>query len=143
MIQINYINIIISLLTFVSFAKADFFQEFFQQGHGQQQQHHGQQQFFQQGHGQQQQQQGSFDMESAQLNSNCEKYLCPSTFECVDSPVDCSCQFPKSQIKCILPNKKDFICIPKVKSDELHDDQKSIVEIRDCDWLIKAWNGLV
>ncbi|GMF08443.1 unnamed protein product [[Candida] boidinii] len=141
MIQINYNTIIITLLTFVSFVKADFFQDFFQgqQQHHQQQQH-GQQQFYQQGQGREQ---GSFDVESAQLNSNCAKYLCPSTFECVDSPVDCSCQFPKSQIKCILPNKQDFICIPKVKSDELHDDQKAIVEVRDCDWLIKAWNGLV
>lgn len=85
---------------------------------------------------QQQPQQKQFDYQSEQLNNDCNKYLCPETFHCVDKPLDCPCPFPDSQLKCTLPDKSNFVCISK-------SEKKEGVEVRDCEWVNNAWKGLV
>ncbi|GMM36462.1 Lcl2 protein [Saccharomycopsis crataegensis] len=86
------------------------------------------------------------------LNSDCREYVCPATKQCVKSPIECDCPFPSSQIKCILPGKTNYVCISKpaiVDNDELQkkydDPHKASKErnkgVRDCGWVIDAWNG--
>jgi hypothetical protein len=104
-------------------------------------------------HHQQQQQQQRVSFEDEFLNDKCDKYLCPDTKECVKSHLDCPCPFPKSQLKCILPDKKNYVCIskPATKDHEvnaIYDDpikgpKASIQGLRDCGWVNKAYKGLV
>ncbi|CDR40893.1 CYFA0S05e05622g1_1 [Cyberlindnera fabianii] len=125
------------ILLLASTANAQFFNFF---GNQQQQQ-------------QQQQQQPSVNFESSFLNNGCNRYLCPDTQACVNKPMDCPCPFPSSQLKCVLPDNSNFVCISKpATSDEklngLYDDPvkgpKAAVEgMRDCGWVNKAYNGLV
>lgn len=83
------------------------------------------------------------------LDSQCEKYLCPDTLECVSSPKKCPCPFPSSQMRCPLPNG-DFVCISKPAGDfdrRYDDPEKNYKvdakndEIRDCGWVKRAWQG--
>ncbi|ESX01406.1 hypothetical protein HPODL_05169 [Ogataea parapolymorpha DL-1] len=76
-----------------------------------------------------------FDYQSKQLNTDCSQYLCPETFACVASPVDCPCPFPDSQEKCVL-DKKNYVCIAKMDKKELRDFKG---EVRDCKWVQKHW----
>ncbi|OEJ90995.1 Long chronological lifespan protein 2 [Hanseniaspora osmophila] len=102
---------------------------------------------------QQQQHQQQVSYEDSVLNSQCDGYLCPVTRECVKEKIDCPCEFPKSQLKCILPDKKNYICISKpatsnAKLANLYDDpvqgpQQRIKNMRDCGWVEDAYKGLV
>ncbi|CDK27839.1 unnamed protein product [Kuraishia capsulata CBS 1993] len=85
-------------------------------------------------------QQQVFDYQDKQLNANCDRYLCPETFACANSPIECPCPFPNSQTKCILPDKSNFVCIPKLTLEEIKGAEKG-VEVRDCKWVEKAWKG--
>lgn len=105
------------------------------------------------GHRQQQQQQQPKNYEQEFLNNKCERYLCPDTQACVKTAADCPCPFPKSQLKCVLPNTENFVCISKPATHDkalnaLYDDpvkgpKASVEGQRDCGWVIKAYNGLV
>ncbi|CAI7240134.1 BEM_collapsed_G0037400.mRNA.1.CDS.1 [Saccharomyces cerevisiae] len=68
--------------------------------------------FFNFGHHQQQQQQQQQSYEDQVLNNPCDGYLCPTPLTCVAQQKDCPCPFPKSQLKCVLPDNK-FVCISK------------------------------
>ncbi|KAH3901943.1 Lcl2p SCDLUD_001728 [Saccharomycodes ludwigii] len=131
--------LILGLLSLLPFTSA-FFEEFFQQGFFQHQQNH------------QQKQQVSHE-ESVLNNNECSKYLCPETKACVDKPIDCPCPYPASQLKCILPDNKNYVCISKPAVDdpklmELYDDLEKGPKqhnegVRDCGWVIDASKGLV
>lgn len=69
------------------------------------------------------------------LLAGCDGYLCVDTMSCVSSPVDCPCVFPNSQIKCVLPNKKSYVCISAPADGD--------PAPRDCAFVEKAYNGLV
>lgn len=89
-------------------------------------------QFFQQQHRQQQQQQQrevSHDHEAVFMNIKCSGYLCQDTLACVSGPVDCPCPFPNSQEKCVYPGGEGYVCVSKGD--------------RGCEWVDKAYNGLV
>lgn len=87
-------------------------------------------QFFQQQHHQNNQQdQQKHDLEAIFMQSKCDKYVCSDTLDCVDSPNDCPCPYPNSQIKCTFPDNEGYVCV-------------SIGE-RGCDFVEKAFNGLV
>lgn len=86
------------------------------------------------------QEQESFDYQRQQLDSDCNKYLCPESFACVSKPIDCPCPFPDSQQKCVLPDKKSYVCIAKTDKADLKDFKG---EIRDCSWVRKAYKGKV
>lgn len=91
-----------------------------------------------------QQQPNSF--EDTVLYDPCPNYLCPDTLTCVKSAKDCPCPFPKSQMKCKLPNNK-YICISKPAShdpkiNEIYDDlvegpKANLPGFRDCGWILK------
>jgi hypothetical protein len=68
-------------------------------------------------------------------NYNCNGYICEDTLACVKRPVDCPCKFPNSEIKCILPGGKNYVCISKPADN----DPKP----RDCKFVEKAFKGLV
>lgn len=96
-----------------------------------------------------QQPEGGNSFEQQVLESKCAKYLCPNTMECVSSPKDCSCPFPSSQLRCILPNGEP-LCISKPAGDfgGVYDDLKSNWKadakddnVRDCGWVSRAWLG--
>ncbi|PVH20872.1 hypothetical protein CXQ85_004382 [Candidozyma haemuli] len=83
------------------------------------------------------------------LDSQCDKYLCPDTLECVASPKKCPCPFPSSQMRCPLPNG-NYICISKPAGDfggKYDDPEKNFKvdaksnDIRDCGWVKRAWEG--
>ena len=67
--------------------------------------------------------------------AGCEGYLCEDTMTCVHKPVDCPCVFPNSQIKCVLPDQKSYVCISKPAEGD--------PEPRDCDFVARAYKGLV
>lgn len=100
----------------------------------------------------QQQQQARVSHEDSILNNQCSDYLCPDTQECVKSALDCPCPFPKSQLKCVYPGKKDFVCIskpaskdPKVNAqydDPVKGPKVSIKGYRDCGWVERVYKGL-
>lgn len=93
-----------------------FFDQFFQQ---QQQQNK-----------QQQQQRQKHNHEAVFMQTTCDKYVCSDTLECVETPGDCPCPYPNSQVKCPFPDHEGgYVCV-------------SIGE-RGCDWVEKAYNGLV
>lgn len=88
------------------------------------------------------------------LNSDCKEYVCPGTKQCVKTPIDCDCPFPSSQLKCVLPNKKNYVCISKPaiidndKLQQVYDDPVAGPKahnkgVRDCGWVTDAWNGKV
>lgn len=81
-------------------------------------------------HQQQQQQQQQLDIQSEFKNSRCDKYLCQDSLKCVNTYLDCPCPFPDSEIKCVLPDKKNYVCFSKDSG-------------RDCKFVEKAWKGLV
>lgn len=95
---------------------------------------------------QQQQQQEARSYEDTVLDNPCANYLCEDTLACVKSAKDCPCPFPKSQLKCKLPNNK-YICISKPAShdpkvNEIYDDpvkgpKAKIAGFRDCGWVLK------
>ncbi|KAK9472829.1 uncharacterized protein V1510DRAFT_416183 [Dipodascopsis tothii] len=62
-------------------------------------------------------------------DAECTDYLCPDTLACVKKPVDCPCLFPRSEEKCILPDKSNYVCISK--------------DGRGCAFVDKAWKGEV
>ncbi|KAK9377381.1 uncharacterized protein V1513DRAFT_436217 [Lipomyces chichibuensis] len=62
-------------------------------------------------------------------NVQCNDYVCQDTLACVKKPIDCPCVFPDSEEKCMLPDKKSYVCISKVG--------------RGCSFVEKAWKGLV
>ncbi|ODV63836.1 Lcl2p ASCRUDRAFT_73603 [Ascoidea rubescens DSM 1968] len=107
--------------------------------------------FFGGGQGQPAPEKTPFEVEF--LNSDCKGYLCPDTQACVDKPIDCPCPFPSSQLKCQLPDKKNFVCIskPAVNNEKLmalYDDpvkgpKQKHKGVRDCGWVIQAWKGEV
>lgn len=84
------------------------------------------------------------------LDSECPNYLCPITLECVLTPGDCPCPFPKSQLKCPLPND-EFICISKPathdqKINNIYDDpikgpKAHVKGMRDCGWVLNTYKG--
>jgi hypothetical protein len=84
---------------------------------------------------------------------DCKGYLCPDTKECVAKALDCPCPFPKSQLKCPLPDKKNFVCISKpatldekliaIYDDPLKGPKAAIDGERDCGWVVKAYKGLI
>lgn len=86
------------------------------------------------------------------LNSDCEGYLCPHTLECVSHVRDCPCPFPKSQLKCPLPNNQ-YICISKPathneKLKAIYDDavkgpKAQNKGLRDCGWVLEAYKDQV
>lgn len=54
--------------------------------------------------------------------------------------VDCPCPFAASQLKCVLPDGKSYVCISKPAIDgEFGSDS----EVRDCEFVKKAWEGLI
>ncbi|KAK9460028.1 uncharacterized protein V1516DRAFT_678708 [Lipomyces oligophaga] len=57
----------------------------------------------------------------------CKGYVCPDSLACVKKPVDCPCLFPAAEEKCILPDKKNYVCISN--------------EGRGCSFVEKAWKG--
>ncbi|KAK9379593.1 uncharacterized protein V2V93DRAFT_373129 [Kockiozyma suomiensis] len=59
----------------------------------------------------------------------CNGFVCEDTLSCVKRPVDCPCLFPDSQEKCILPDKKNYVCIS--------------TNGRGCEFVEKAWKGEV
>lgn len=67
--------------------------------------------------------------------AGCDGYLCVDTMTCVSGPVDCPCVFPNSQIKCVLPNKKSYVCISAPADGD--------PAPRDCAFVEKAYHGLV
>ncbi|KAK9322862.1 hypothetical protein V1517DRAFT_321927 [Lipomyces orientalis] len=60
-------------------------------------------------------------------NVQCNDYVCQDTLACVKKPVDCPCLFPDSEEKCILPDKRSYVCISKAG--------------RGCSFVEKAWKG--
>ena len=84
------------------------------------------------------------------LNNNCGDYLCPDTMACVKSYKDCPCPFPKSQLRCRLPNK-NYVCISKPATHDerlnaIYDDPQKSSKTgfqghRDCGWVLKAYEG--
>lgn len=67
--------------------------------------------------------------------AGCDGFLCTDTLTCVSKPVDCPCVFPNSEIKCVLPNKKSYVCISKPSEEDKTP--------RDCAFVEKAYKGLV
>ncbi|KAK7205054.1 Ylr104w protein [Myxozyma melibiosi] len=59
----------------------------------------------------------------------CKGYVCQDTLSCVKRPIDCPCLFPDSEEKCVLPDKKNYVCISK--------------NGRGCGFVEKAWKGEV
>ncbi|KAK9480897.1 hypothetical protein V1514DRAFT_324760 [Lipomyces japonicus] len=103
----------------LALAQFDFFQQMFEGGHGH-------------GHGGQQRSASGAGPEWFAQNYDtleCDKYVCPDTLACVKKPVDCPCAFPGSEEKCILPDKKTYVCISK--------------NGRGCGFVEKAWKGQV
>lgn len=83
------------------------------------------------------------------LDSQCDKYLCPDTLECVANPKKCPCPFPSSQMRCPLPNG-NYICISKPAGEfggKYDDPEKNYKidansdAIRDCGWVKRAYEG--
>ncbi|SCU86213.1 LANO_0C07118g1_1 [Lachancea nothofagi CBS 11611] len=118
----------------VSAVSAFFFD--FNQGNQQQQQQH--------------QQNPPVSYEDQVLNNACADYLCPDTLACVKSAQDCPCPFPKSQLRCPLPDGQ-YLCISKpathdVNLNALYDDplkgpKTRSKGLRDCGWVEKAYKG--
>lgn len=98
---------------------AAFFEQFFQQQQHQPQQH------------------SVEDFERSFLDNDCDRYLCPDTQVCVAEPVDCPCPFGASQLKCVLPNGRDYVCIANTEGTE------GDSEVRDCAWVNQAYYGKV
>ncbi|CUS25028.1 LAQU0S25e00276g1_1 [Lachancea quebecensis] len=86
------------------------------------------------------------------LNSDCAEFLCPDTLACVKSAKDCPCPFPKSQLRCVLPDSH-FVCISKPATHDknlnaMYDDpvkgpQSKIKGLRDCGWVQDAYKGII
>ncbi|AGO13935.1 AaceriAGR072Wp [[Ashbya] aceris (nom. inval.)] len=101
---------------------------------------------------QQQAQQQTTSYEDSVLNSECKDYVCPQTQECVQGPEACPCPFPRSQLRCVLPNKH-VVCISKPatndkKLNDVYDDpvkgpRARNKGLRDCGWVEAAYKGLV
>ncbi|KAG5368525.1 Long chronological lifespan protein 2 [Yarrowia sp. E02] len=70
-------------------------------------------------------------------------YTCPDTLTCAKSPLDCPCQFPASEIKCVYPDKSGYVCISKPGDGYDGEDASSKAEEgnRDCAWVNKAFRG--
>lgn len=103
---------------------------------------------FNRGGQQQQQQQQQASYEDVVLNNACSKYLCPDTLACVSGPEECPCPFPKSQLRCTLPDGQ-YICISKPathdsKLNGIYDDpikgpKAKNKGLRDCGWVENAY----
>lgn len=95
-------------------------------------------QMFHQGGQRQQQQQrsqrrnGENLVEASYYELECDRFLCADTLTCVDKPIDCPCAF-QSELKCILPDKKSFVCI----SEPSNEDGPN------CDTVLAAWQGKI
>ncbi|VVT57070.1 uncharacterized protein SAPINGB_P005519 [Magnusiomyces paraingens] len=115
-------SIVISLFTFMLFVgpAAAQFENIFQNLFRQQQQH---------------QRPAIPKVSDSYYQSDCDKYLCQDTLACVATPVDCPCLWPDSQIKCILPNKKNYVCISRPAPGD--------PAPRDCAFVNKAYKGTV
>ncbi len=65
--------------------------------------------------------------------------------------MDCPCPFPASELKCLLPDNKNYICISKPANAEtnIYDDPIKGPKvtggdnIRDCGWVTKAFKGQI
>ncbi|AOW01346.1 long chronological lifespan protein 2 [Yarrowia lipolytica] len=70
-------------------------------------------------------------------------HVCPDTLTCVNSPLECPCQFPASEIKCVYPDKSGYVCISKPGDGYDGSDASSKAEDgkRDCAWVNKAFRG--
>lgn len=85
--------------------------------------------------GQQQQQQQQQDVrinnivENTYNTMDCSGYLCEDTMHCVETPQDCPCMFPDSQLKCEYPNKQGYVCISKPTNDDGP----------NCDYVLKSF----
>lgn len=86
---------------------------------------------------QQQQQQGpeivNNVVENTYIDMACDRFLCEDTLVCVETPGDCPCQFPDSQMKCVLPDGQGYVCISKPSNDEGP----------TCDFVVKAASNLI
>ena len=90
--------------------------------------------------------------EEQTLESECLEYLCPDTLTCVPTPDDCPCPLPRFQLRCILPDGH-YVCISKPATNDkklsaLYDDPVKgpgvqAPGMRDCGWVLKAYQGLV
>ncbi|CEP63235.1 Lcl2p LALA0_S07e05534g [Lachancea lanzarotensis] len=99
---------------------------------------------------QQQQQHPPISYEDQVLNSDCGEYLCPDTLACVKRAEDCPCPFPRSQLRCALPEGQ-YICISKPATQDetlnaLYDDpakgpRTRSKGLRDCGWVENAFKG--
>ena len=72
--------------------------------------------FQQQFHGEAPQDTSPEEFEANLLNDGCGKYFCPDTRTCVETPNDCPCPYPSSQLRCVLPNG-EYLCISKPAGD--------------------------
>lgn len=87
------------------------------------------------------------------LNNDCKEFVCASTKQCVKNPVDCDCPFPQSQLKCVYPGGKSYVCIskPAVNNEKLQKVYDDPVQgpkaknkgVRDCGWVSDVWNGKI
>ncbi|SCU90230.1 LADA_0F02652g1_1 [Lachancea dasiensis] len=108
--------------------------------------------FFDFNHGthQQQAQNPPVEYEDQFLNNACTDYLCPDTLACVKSAGDCPCPFPKSQLRCVLPDGQ-YMCISKPATQDaalnaVYDDpakgpKAKYKGLRDCGWVEAAFKG--
>lgn len=130
-------TLVLVLLPF-TMAFLDFFQNHFKQQQ-QQQQHQGIHR-------------SPEDFENVNLNARCDRFLCPDTGICVDTPKSCPCPFPLSQLRCVLPNG-NYLCISKPAGDEFYHDYENPAtnwkmdakndNVRDCGWVSRAYLGKV
>lgn len=104
--------------------------------------------FIQNQFGAQNQGSGPQNFENHQLNSGCDKYLCPDTSVCVDTPKHCPCPYPSSQLRCFLPNG-NYMCISKPAGIEGYEDSRSNWKVdakddnvRDCGWVSRRYKGV-
>lgn len=99
-------------------AQFGFFDHFFQQAH----------------HGPQKPQRASEEsntLEKFYYQLSCDKHLCEDTLMCVNSPIDCPCPFESSQLKCVLPGKKSYVCISKPTTPDGPDCQYILTSYAD------------
>ena len=111
----------------IASAQFGFFQQMMQQQKQQQQQQRSDQ------HAQRQAQEGMTFLEYNYYRADCPQYLCPDTLACVNEPVDCPCPFENSQLKCVLPDKKNYVCISKPSTEDGP----------DCDSVLRAYKGKI
>ena len=101
---------------------------------------------------QESQQQPSIPYEERVLNNECPEFLCPDTLACVKSAQDCPCPFPKSQLRCTLPDGQ-YVCISKPATHDaglngIYDNPEKGPKarnkgLRDCGWVENVYKGIL